>query len=181
MKLSSLLAAVTLAVLASACRLTPDYGRPLPPGAPALLPLGPNEHRPDFSEQFHVRAEILPALENSIGWMRKNHARQFFPIEGVTHERALASLVRFREVLTSSRDEREFGRRLEDEFTVYKSAGWNGRGGGVLFTGYCTPILSGSLLADTQYRHPHYGLPEDLVKGPGGEILGQRTTGGLRP
>lgn len=181
MKVSSLFAAAALAALATACRITPDYGRPLPPGAPALLPLGPNEHRPDFSVQFHDRAEILPALDNSIGWMRKNHARQFFPIEGVTHERALASLVRFREILTGSRDASEFGRRLADEFTVYKSAGWNGRGGGVLFTGYCTPILQGSLVADARYRHPLYALPEDLVKGPGGEILGQRTTGGLRP
>ena len=46
-----------------------------------------------------------------------------------------------------------------------KSAGWDGRGGGVLFTGYCTPILMGSLESSAEFRWPLYALPTDLVKG----------------
>jgi membrane-bound lytic murein transglycosylase A len=166
---------------ALACRTVPDYGRPLPPGAPALLPLGPDEEPPSFAAQWYERDEIMPALEHSIAWTRKDYARQFFPIEGITRERALASLERFRDLLVESSDAEEFERGVAEEFTVYKSAGWNGRGGGVLFTGYCTPILDGRLRPDAVYCHPLYGLPPDLVKAPDGAILGQQTDSGLQP
>lgn len=174
---------VVLATLAlTGCRLTPEYGRPLPPGAPALLELEPDDPRPDFAAQFYERDEILPALNRSIAWTRREHARQFFPIEGVTHARALRSLERFREILIESQSAEEFARMLEREFTVYKSAGWDGRGGGVLFTGYCTPILAGDTRRSETYRYPLYALPPDLVKGEHGEILGRRTaSGSLEP
>lgn len=166
----------------AACRSTPDYGRPLPAGWPALIELAPGEARPSVAEEWYARDEILPALERSIDWTASEHARQFFPMEGVSHERALASLEAFRAALLESNDPQEFERRIAEEFSVYKSAGWNGLGGGVLFTGYCTPILSGSLQPDSEHDYPLYALPEDLVKGPRGEILGRRTVaGGLEP
>ena len=46
-------------VLAAACQ-TPDYGRPLPEGAPALLKLGKGEKRPDFKASWGDRDELLP-------------------------------------------------------------------------------------------------------------------------
>lgn len=165
----------------SACKTTPDYGRPLPPGAPALLPLAPGEEHPDFGPQWRERESILPALDQSIAWTKREHARQFFPIEGVSHGRALRSLERFRDLLTESASEAVFAAALAREFQVYKSAGWNGKGGGVLYTGYCTPILQGSLTRDERHRHPLYALPPDLVKSPTGEILGQQTEEGLQP
>ena len=169
-----------LALLA-ACKSGPDYGRPLPPGAPALLPLDPGEKHPPFADQWSERLEILPALEQSIAWTRKPTSVRHFPIERVTHERALASLERFREILLEATDGEDFERRIDDEFVVYKSAGWNGNGGGVLFTGYCTPILDGRLERDETYVHPLYALPPDLVKGPDGAILGRRTDAGVEP
>ena len=178
MKLSPLLLAP---VLVAGCALTPDYSRPLPPGSPALIEVEPGELRPDFSSQFYERGEILPALERSIEWMHKGSSQQHFPIEGVTHERALASLERFRQVLMGSHDARQFARRIESEFTLYKSAGWNGNGGGVLFTCYCTPILRGSLAESREYRYPLYSLPPDLMKGPKGQILGRQTATGIEP
>ena len=178
MKLKNLLAVTALALGANGCLMTPDYARPLPPGAPALLPLDPGEARPDFRGEYYARDEILPALERSIAWLERDYSQQFFPMEGVSHERALASLLRLREILLESRDAEEFDRLIGLEFTVYKSAGWDGRGGGVLFTGYCTPILPGRLEPDAEHRWPLYALPDDLAKGPGGEILGQRLPGG---
>jgi len=179
---SSHLAALLLALLSCSglcgCRSAPDYSRALPPGWPALLPLEPGEPRPAFAEEWYARDEILPALDRSIEWTRRTHARQFFPIEGVSHERALRSLERFREVLLASEGPADFEQHLEREFTVYKSAGWDGRGGGVLFTGYFTPILEGSRTADARHRWPLYALPPDLVKGPQGEILGRRLSDG---
>ena len=167
--------------LSAACATTPDYGSPLAEGAPALLPLAPDEKVPDFSGQWALRDEILPALENSISWTRREHARSFFPIAGIEHDRALASLLRFREVLTTSSGAQDFQESLEREFQVYKSAGWNGRGGGVLFTAYCTPILRGSLEADELYRYPLYRLPRDLVKDRDGGVLGWETPLGRQP
>jgi membrane-bound lytic murein transglycosylase A len=179
MKLFTLCAALLLAT--SACKTTPDYGRALPPGAPALIPLAPGEAHPDFARQWSERDELLPAVEQSIEFMKRKSSSRWFPIEGVTHERALASLERFRDLLSSSRTAEAFGRALDAEFQVYKSAGWDGKGGGVLFTGYCTPILDGRLQGDATYRYPLYALPPDLVKGADGEILGRKTANGVEP
>ena len=163
------------------CRSVPDYSRALPDGNPALLPLGPREPIPEFSDEWNRREEILPALERSLDWTRRAHSKRFFPIAGVTHERALNSLQRFKELLVSSWDPEEFQRSIEAEFQVYKSAGWDGRGGGVLFTAYCTPILRGSLQRDATYRYPLYALPPDLIKGPEGQTLGWKTALGDMP
>jgi membrane-bound lytic murein transglycosylase A len=168
-------------VLCAACATTPDWGAPLADGAPALLPLGPDEELPDFSDQWAQRSEILPALERSIAWTRREHARSFFPVAGIEHERALASLLRFHELLSTSTSPADFRASLAREFQVYKSAGWNGRGGGVLFTAYCTPILRGSLTPDETYRYPLYRLPKDLVKARDGSVLGWETPLGRQP
>ncbi len=169
--------AAVLALVAASCQ-TPDYGRPLPPGAPALLPLKKGEVRPRFASCWYDRNELMPALDRSIEWFGRPSSQQHFPMEGVTHERARASVMRFRDLLVSCRDGDEFDSRVSQEFQILKSAGWNGKGGGVLFTGYCTPILDGSLTADASYRYPLYALPPDLVKGPQGEILGQKLADG---
>ena len=169
------------AALLAACKITPDYTTALPSGAPALLPLGAHEPLPDFSHQWERRDDILPALERSIRWTRRDHARNFFPQAGIDHARALASLERFEELLRTSLGPDEFQQRVATEFTVYKSAGWNGRGGGVLFTAYCTPILQGSLEPDATYRHPLYALPPDLVKATDGSVLGWDTALGRLP
>jgi membrane-bound lytic murein transglycosylase A len=176
-----------LLALAAGCKTAPlappapDYWQPLPPGSPALLPLAPGEQHPDFSQQWSARADLLPALDNSIAWTKKPSSAHFFPIEGVSHERALKSLERFREILETSHSGEEFERRVDEEFTCYKSAGWNGLGGGVLFTAYCTVELEGSRTADATHRFPLYALPPDLVKGQDGEILGRKTAEGDEP
>ena len=166
----------------ASCKTAPDYGRALPEGAPALLPLGPDDHVPDVRSQWNERDQILPALDRSIAWAKKPTSAKHFPIEGVTVERLQQSLDSFRDAMTKSTSADEFQRRIERDFVVYKSAGWDGRGGGVLFTAYCTPILDGQLTADATYKFPLYGLPTDLVKDAAGEIKGRRTTtGGLEP
>jgi membrane-bound lytic murein transglycosylase A len=182
MKRTWLATAALLVLPLTACRSTgADYDRALPDGAPALLPLGKKEKPPDLTAQWNARDEILPALDRSIAWTRRKHAQQFFPIAGIDYARALASLERFREVLVGSASAESFNQTMLAEFEVLKSAGWDGRGGGVLFTGYCTPLLRGSLERTARYRFPLYALPDDLVKGTHGEILGQTTPAGLVP
>jgi membrane-bound lytic murein transglycosylase A len=175
-------AALALVFAASACKTRPDYSRPLPPGAPALIELKAGERRPDIGDEFARRDEILPALERSIAWTRSKHAAQFFPKEGITLDRAIASLERFREVLQNAATAQEFEAVIDEEFTVFKSAGWDAKGGGVLYTAYCTPILKGSRTKGAEYGHPLYALPPDLVKAKDGTILGrQLADGSLEP
>lgn len=162
----------------TACHATPDYGRALPAGAPALLPLGPDDKRPDFGHEWSARADILPALDHSIQWAQKKSSAQHFPIEGISIERLQRSLERLKAALADSRSQAEFNERLEREFVVYKSAGWDGNGGGVLYTAYCTPILDGRMAPDATYKYPLYGLPDDLVKATNGEIKGRKTENG---
>lgn len=176
---------VLAAAASTACAIyppasEPDYGRALPIGADALIALGPDEHAPDLRATWYQREEIKPALERSLEWTRSRHAEQFFPVAGISHERALRSLERFTVLLEETRSADEFARAFEAEFTVYKSAGWDGTGGGVLFTGYCTPLLPGSLQRTAHYRFPLHALPADLVKSTNGTTLGQQTDAGLR-
>lgn len=168
-----------IAACLGACKSTPDYGAALAPGAAALLPLKKGESIPDFRAEWSAQDEILPALDRSITWTKRKHAEQFFPIAGIDHDRALRSLERFRELLLETQDPEEFQRALESEFAVYKSAGWNGTGGGVLFTAYCTPLLPGAKEQRGPYQYPLYGLPDDLVKEASGEIRGWQTEVGL--
>jgi len=169
-----------LTLLAAACKTTPDYNTPLGDGVSALIPLGPRDKVPDFGRQWEDRHDLVPAIERSITWTKRTHAQQFFPIAGIEHDRALASLERFKELLESTYGPEAFQKAVLDEFQVYKSAGWNGKGGGVMFTAYCTPILSGSLSETDEYRYPLYRLPQDLVKGRDGSVLGWETPQGRR-
>jgi membrane-bound lytic murein transglycosylase A len=179
---SPLLKLLAPLLVLAACKTTaPDYGRALPPGSPALLPLAPGEKHPDFSQQWSERSDMIAAVDNSIAWIQKDKSKTYFPIENVSHARALRSLERFRYLLVNSKSADEFGRLIDEQFVVYKSAGWDGKGGGVLFTGYCTPILDGRVNEEGAYQYPLYALPPDLVKGPDGEILGQRAPDGIHP
>ena len=178
-----LLACATLLFVAS-CQTPPaepEWGRPLPYGASALLPLGPDEQPPAIGHVWLERNSVRGPLERSLHWTGLPSAPSYFPIAGIEHERALRSLERFSELLETSQSPEEFDLKVRDEFTWYKSAGWDGLGGGVLFTGYCTPILEGSLTAEGPYKYPLYGLPEDLEKAADGTILGRRTQSGLEP
>jgi membrane-bound lytic murein transglycosylase A len=170
-----------LTSLLAACKTSPDYTRLLPEGAPALIPLGPDDELPDLASQWAERDEILPALELSLAWTRKDSSQRFFPQAGVTHERALRSLERLHELLVTESDAESFQRAIQGEFTIYKSAGWNGSGGGVLFTAYCTPILRGSLEQDELHRFPLYALPPDLRKNRDGSVAGWETAAGAMP
>jgi len=171
--------AVTAGALLAACQSSPDYQRLLDPGAPALIPVEDPAQLPDFRQEWYSRSEILPALERSLHWTRREHARQFFPIAGISHDLALRSLERFQELLQEASSPEELDAALKEEFTVYASAGWDGQGGGVLFTGYCTPLFDGSLERDDAHPYPLYALPDNLVKGAQGEILGWQSRFGL--
>ena len=174
-------AALAIVAALAACQTAPDYDRSLAPGSPALIPVDDLELWPDIGAQWSDRDDIAPALARSIHWTRREHARQFFPMAGITHERALRSLERFEELLEEVSSPAGLQRALQEEFQLYVCAGWDGNGGGVLFTGYCTPLFEGALEPGPRHQYPLYALPGDLIKGSQGEILGYETRFGTFP
>lgn len=178
-RLRSLLAAGILCLVGAACA-APNYDTELPPGARALIPLGPSEAIPDLGSQFYERPDILPALERSVAWLKRPHAARQYPVEGISHERALRSVERLAELLRESGTGSRFQESVEREFQFYRSAGYDGRGGGVLFTAYYTPIFEGRRKPDGRYRYPLYAKPKDLQRDPATGDVGLATPSGLR-
>ncbi len=175
-----LLAALVLPALA-ACRGTPDYARPLPPGTMALRKVTDPLRYPDFAPGFHRRDGLVQAIDHSLAYMAKPSSKQYYPYLDIPHERVVKSLEAFKAVLLQSLSGTDLHRQIVERFDVYESVGWDGSGI-VLFTAYCEPIYDGSLVQTTKFRYPLYRLPSDLVKDKEGKCLGrQQPNGTLTP
>jgi membrane-bound lytic murein transglycosylase A len=154
-----------------------SYDRPLPPGQHALRKItNPNEI-PDFTMACLNLTNLREAIDNSRSYLNKPSSKQFFPISGITHSRTLESLDAFAELLDSGLRGPQLNQAIREKFDVYISIGCDDIGT-VLFTGYYTPIFNGSLTRTESFEYPLYKQPENLVKGPTGEILGRRRSDG---
>ena len=162
----------------------PEYSRALPAGQSALVRVSQGEFTPSPGTAFEARDPgLIEAIDQSILWFMAPSSKQFFPFENIcTHEQAQASLVAFRELLTSNLSPQEFKRELWRKFEMYRSVGWNGQGT-VLFTGYYAPEFKASRVSAPGFEHPLYRRPEDLVTDPNtGRPLGRKTPdGGTAP
>ena len=154
-----------------------DYNRQLGPGESALRKITDPALIPDFTMAACNLTNLREAVGNSINYMQKPSSEQFFPIDDVTHARALTSLEEFARLLDDGVTGARLNEVLREKFDVYTSVGCDNEGT-VLFTGYYTPIFDGSLEETAEYRYPLYSQPEDLEKGPTGEILGRRGADG---
>jgi len=180
-----ILHSVLLAVVAlTCCCRTPtketktSYDRPLPPGQHALRKItNPNEI-PDFTTACLNLTDLRQAIDNSRSYLNKPSSQQFFPVSGITHRQVQESLDAFAEMLDSGLRGPQLNQAIREKFDVYISIGCDDQGT-VLFTGYYTPIFNGSLARTNRFVYPLYKQPEDLVKGPTGEILGRRDPDGI--
>ncbi len=117
---------------------------------------------------------LRESLERSLGWFAKPSSRKYFPVGDISHERAHASVYAFREVFLRAASAADLAEALRNEFEIYSSVGWDGRGT-VLFTGYYSPTFAGSRTSSDTYRYPLYKRPDDLVSDPAtGEVLGRQ-------
>jgi len=188
MKVKVILALILFAVLTVVgCKpapreiAKPQYDRPLPPGAPALVKITDPYEIPDFTLACLDLDDLKEAVANSINYMKKPSSKAFFPVQDITHDRALASLKLFAELLDSGLTGEALNQAVREKFDVYMSVGWDGRGT-VLFTGYYTPIFDGSFEPTDKFKYPLYKQPPDLVKSSTGEIRGRRMPDGtIRP
>ena len=155
----------------------PAYDRPLLPGQYALRKLTNPSQIPDFTLASLDLQELKPSIEKSLNYLRKPSSRQFFPVSGITHQQAVDSLTAFSRLLDSGLKGTALNAAVRNRFDVYMSVGCDNRGT-VLYTGYYTPIFEGSFEPAKGFTYPLYKQPDDLVKGPDGQILGQRYAGG---
>lgn len=153
-----------------------DYGRPLPPGKLALRKIPPEQY-PDFSRGYYDQAGLETAIRHSLDYLSRPSSRRYYPYGDIPHERAVASLHAFLEVLRAARSPEDLDAMIRDRFDVYQSVGWDGRGT-VFFTGYYSPIFEGRKQRDASFRYPLYKAPPDLMKDSEGLTLGRRTSDG---
>ncbi len=152
--------------------LSKDYDRPLAVGEDALIKIEPQDYPRFGAAWYRAKGPAFgEAIDRSIAYLNKPSSRGYYPMGDVTHERAMASLVRFREVLDEAASPADLDRSIRDEFDVYMSVGCDSKGT-VLFTGYYSPIFDGSLTRTDRFRHPLYRLPPTLEKDPEGNLIG---------
>ncbi len=167
---------LTIAIIAG-CRARPEkvkrYDQPLGLGQNALRKVTDPLEIPDFTMASLELTGLREATAKSLNYLSKPSSKQFFPINDITHEQAVASLKRFMEMLDSGLRGRQLNDSIREEFDVYMSVGCDNEGT-VLFTGYYTPIFDGSKVRSGRFRYPLYRQPEDLVKDSNGEIIGRR-------
>lgn len=157
---------------------SPNYTRPIPHGMPSMRIVN-QQNWPDFGVAWQSRDLFLQdSIDNSISWFDAPSSKQWFPIEGVTHELAKNSVIALRELIEESNSKEEFIEAVQERFNVYKSVGYDGEGT-VLFTGYYSPDFKASRTRTGTFVAPLFERPSDLVSDPAsGEPLGRKTSSG---
>ncbi|HEY9605572.1 MAG TPA: murein transglycosylase A [Allocoleopsis sp.] len=104
---------------------------------------------------------LLKSIDNSLRYLASSKAAQAYreyPVSGITRDRIRRSLVRFRQLVVSSRSPADLQAAVNREFVFYKSVGKDNQGT-VLFTGYFEPVYAASRTPSAEYRYPLYRLP----------------------
>ncbi len=149
-----------------------DYDKPLPPGALALRKIDPSMY-PDFGAAFYSSqsTKLREAIDRSLHYLSKKSSQRYFPYGDISHDRAVASLILFREVLSQAKSPEELNQIIRDKFDVYQSVGCDDRGT-VLYTGYYTPIFDGSKTRTATLNAPIYKMPKGFAKDVEGNPAG---------
>ncbi|MEH1777798.1 MAG: murein transglycosylase A [Nostoc sp.] len=107
---------------------------------------------------------LISAIARSLQYLETANAAaayQNYPVAGITRDRVLKSLKRFRELLLTTNSATELHQAIEREFVLYQSVGKDNKGS-VLFTAYYEPLYAASRVPTTEYRYPVYRLPPDF-------------------
>jgi membrane-bound lytic murein transglycosylase A len=126
--------------------------------------LGVDEQVWGNSSEPGDKRELLIAIEHSLRYLISSDATtayQKYPVAGITKERVFRSLVRFRQLVLSSRSAAELEAAVKREFVFYQSVGRDGSGD-VLFTAYYEPVYAASRVPTNEYRYPIYRRPPNL-------------------
>jgi membrane-bound lytic murein transglycosylase A len=110
------------------------------------------------------RNALLMAVDRSLRYLQTAQAAEAYrkyPVKGVTRDRVIRSLRRFRQLLLTTRSAQQLQSAVQKEFVFYESVGKDGQGT-VSFTGYFEPVHTASRVATADFRYPLYRSPSGL-------------------
>lgn len=118
----------------------------------------------DEGDKIPDKKALLTAIGRSLRYLQTTNADaayQGYPVGGITRDRVIKSLQRFRQLLLTTNSPEQLHKAIEKEFVLYQSIGQDAKGS-VLFTAYYEPIYQASRSPTAEYRYPVYRLPPDL-------------------
>ncbi|WP_375501476.1 murein transglycosylase A [uncultured Nostoc sp.] len=110
------------------------------------------------------RNALLASIDNSLVYLTKSEAiaaYQNYPMKEITLDRVRRSLLRFRQLVISSKSAAQLQAAVSREFVFYQSVGNDGKGT-VKFTAYYEPVYTASRVRTAIYKYPLYRLPPDF-------------------
>ncbi|MEH1779786.1 MAG: murein transglycosylase A [Nostoc sp.] len=110
------------------------------------------------------RNALLASIDNSLLYLTKGEAiaaYQNYLMKEITLDRVRRSLVRFRQLVVSSKSAAQLQAAVRREFVFYQSVGNDGKGT-VKFTAYYEPVYTASRVRTAIYKYPLYRLPPDF-------------------
>ncbi len=114
--------------------------------------------------QIPNKKALISAIARSLQYLQTTNAAaayQNYQVAGITRDRVIKSLKRFRELLLKTNSATELHQATLREFVLYQSVGKDTKGF-VLFTAYYEPLYAASRVPTAEYRYPVYRLPPDL-------------------
>lgn len=111
---------------------------------------------------------LLKSIDNSLQYLQSDGAvaaYKGYRVAGMTRDRVLRSVQRFRELVLRSSSPAELQAAVKREFVFYQSVGKDGLGN-VLFTAYYEPVYAASRVPTKEYRYPIYRRPPNLESWP---------------
>lgn len=111
------------------------------------------------------RAALLKAVDHSLRYLQSPRAVEDYrkqTIPGINRDRVWRSLLRFRQLLLTSKSAIELEQRVRREFQAYQATGNDGRGT-VAFTGYFEPVHLASRHPTAEFRYPIFRLPPNFA------------------
>jgi membrane-bound lytic murein transglycosylase A len=114
------------------------------------------------------RKALLASIDNSLLYLTKSDAiaaYQNYPVKEITLDRVRRSLLRFRQLVVSSKSAAQLQAAVRREFVFYQSVGNDGKGT-VKFTAYYEPVYTASRVRTAIYKYPVYRLPPDFSQWP---------------
>ena len=110
------------------------------------------------------RWALIESINNSLRYLQAPSAAkiyQNYPIKEITIDRVRRSLLRFRQLVRTSKSPAQLQAAVRREFTFYKSVGNDGKGT-VKFTAYYKPVYQASRVPTSEFKNPIYALPPDF-------------------
>ncbi|MBD2090913.1 murein transglycosylase A [Microcoleus sp. FACHB-1515] len=114
------------------------------------------------------RPALMRSIDHSLTYLRTANAQtdyQALAIPGITRDRVQRSLIRFRQLLQTTRSPADLQAAVQREFEFHQSIGRDGQGT-VDFTGYFEPVFAASRTPTAEFRYPIYREPPDLASWP---------------